>query len=141
MGTVTGLWGCSQEVSSNKLSGQEKVLSLKSRIQAGCVAQEPAWDGQELTRHKPIWLVPFIFIVMQCPEIDDHMCVLRDGKLSNANPDEETRKGRWSAPQLHLGAGRTLPHSQSFLSLIWFLPGLHLDPALSTIYQQHGHVC
>lgn len=92
MEMVTGLWGCSQEVSSSKLSGQEGALPWKSRIQAGCVAQGSVWGRGGLTRHELIWLVPFILIVMQCPEIDDHMCVLGDSKLSNANPDKETKK-------------------------------------------------
>lgn len=54
---------------------------------------------QELTRHEQVGPVPLLLIVMQCPQIDDDICVLVNGKFANAAPEREGRPWSLAQPQ------------------------------------------
>lgn len=63
-------------------------------------AQRPGWlhgpvagqTGHGLTGHELVGPVPFLLIVMQCPQIDDNVCALVNGKVADAA--REGRKGK-----------------------------------------------
>lgn len=56
--------------------------------------------GQGLTWHELAWLVPLLLIVMKCPQVDNHLCVLVDGIVTNAVPERERKRGLGHCPSL-----------------------------------------
>lgn len=77
-------------------------------------AQRPGWlhGGTEhgLTGHELVGPVPFLLIVMQCPQIDDNICALVDGKLADAAREGKER-GVWNIVLLHLRSHLLSPES------------------------------
>lgn len=45
-----------------------------------------------LTWHELVGPVPLLLIVMQCPQIDDNICALVNGKLADAAPERERKR-------------------------------------------------
>lgn len=66
--------------------------------------------GQGLTWHELVRLVPFLLIVMKCPQVDNHLCVLVDGILTNAVPERERKRGFGTFPfPFHSTPGLHIP--------------------------------
>ena len=62
---------------------------------------------QGLTGHEQVGLLPLLLIVMQCPQVDHNVCALVNGKVTNAAPERERKRGSgvssfptFSAPSL-----------------------------------------
>ena len=55
------------------------------------------WPGgrteQGLTGHEQVGLLPLLLIVMQCPQVDHNVCALVNGKVANAAPERERKRG------------------------------------------------
>ena len=60
------------------------------------------WPGsrteQGLTGHEQVGPVPLLLTVMQCPQIDHHICALVNGKVTNAAPGRERKRGSGILP-------------------------------------------
>lgn len=63
-----------------------------------------------LTGHELVGPVPFLLIVMQCPQIDDNICALVNGKLADAAREGKER-GVWNIVLPHLLSHLLSPES------------------------------
>lgn len=63
---------------------------------AGVVEHREQVTGSRTERvlawHELVGLVPLLLIVMQCPQIDDNICALVNGKLADAAPERERKR-------------------------------------------------
>lgn len=53
-----------------------------------------------LTWHELVGPVPLLLIVMQCPQIDDNICALVNGKLADAAPERMRKRSGIVLPYL-----------------------------------------
>lgn len=75
--------------------------------------RQAVWPGSRtehgLTGHELFRPVPFLLIVMQCPQIDDNIGALVNGKLADAAPERERKSGSGILSSLTCSAPS--PHS------------------------------
>ena len=119
----TGPCSGSQESSSRKLGRREAMLERWA--QRGLCG----WRGrteQGLTGHEQVGMLPLLLTVMQCPQVDHNVCAFVNGKVANAAPERERKRGSgvssfptFSAPSLrgHYPGEKSplLPHARSLM--------------------------
>ena len=90
-------WGCQQvhvvgvgSLLVGSLAEGKQCWTGGHRV--GYVAREGRTE-QGLTRHEQVGLVPLLLVVKQCPQVDHNVCALVNGKVANAAPERERKRG------------------------------------------------
>ena len=91
MGCRVGPCSWSQECSSCHSGRGEAALGWGT--EARLAMRLASRTGNRLTGHELVGLVPFLLVVMQCPQVDDNICALVNSKLADAVPERERRRG------------------------------------------------
>lgn len=90
-------WGCQQvHVVGVRSLLVGSLAEGKQCWRGGHRAGGMAWEGRTeegLTGHEQVGLVPLLLVVMQCPQVDHNVCALVNGKVANAAPERERKRG------------------------------------------------